>query len=153
MSDPIVEASNSGWIAEHREKYLATNGEEGHMYDGTSAGVPVLMPTLLLTTIGRKTGEERIMPLLYSETGDGSYVVVGSKGGALKHPAWYLNLMAHPEVDVQVKADKFRARARTAVGEERATLWKQQQAVAPIFDGYQENAGEREIPVVVLERI
>ncbi|MEH6542295.1 MAG: nitroreductase/quinone reductase family protein [Porticoccaceae bacterium] len=153
MKDPIVEASTSGWIAEHREKYLATNGAEGHMFDSTAVGGPGLVPTLLLTTTGRKSGEPRIMPLIYSEAGNGGYVVIASKGGALKHPAWYLNLLAQPEVEVQVKDDKFRARARTALGEERTALWAQQQALAPIFDGYQQSADEREIPVVVLERI
>ncbi len=152
MQDPIVEASNSGWIAEHREKYLASNGADGHMFDSTAVGGPGLVPTLLLTTIGRKSGEPRIMPLIYSETG-GGYVVIASKGGAQQHPAWYLNLLEQPEVEVQVKADKFRARARMAVGAERATLWAQQQALAPIFDGYQQSADTREIPVVVLERI
>jgi proline iminopeptidase len=153
MNDPIVEASTSGWIAEHREKYLASDGADGHMFDSTAFGGPGLLPCLLLTTTGRKTGEPRIMPLLYNGTDDGRYVVVASKGGALKHPAWYLNLVAQPDVEVQVKADKFRALARTVTGEERSVLWEQHQALAPIFDGYQENAGDREIPVVVLERI
>lgn len=153
MQDPIVEASNSGWIAAHREKYLASNGADGHMFDSTAVGGPGLVPTLLLTTIGRKTGEPRMMPLIYSETGNGGYVVIASKGGAQHHPAWYLNLLAQPEVNVQVKDDKFRARARTAVGAERAALWAQQQVLAPIFDGYQQSADTREIPVVVLERI
>lgn len=153
MKDPIVEASKAGWIAEHRERYLKSKGTDGHMFDSTSIGGPGLVPTLLLTSIGRKTGKPRIMPLIYNKAGDNTYAVIASKGGSLKHPAWYLNLLAQPEVEVQVATEKFRARARTAVGEERTRLWQQQQALAPIFDGYQENAGEREIPVVVLERI
>ncbi len=153
MKDPIVEASQSGWIAEHRERYLASDGADGHMFDSTPAGGPGLVPTLLLTTLGRKSGQPRIMPLIYGETGDGGYVVIASKGGSETHPAWYLNLLDQPDVEVQVLADKFHARARTAEGEERERLWTQQQALAPIFDGYQENAGARSIPVVVLERV
>ncbi len=153
MTDPIVAANTSGWIAEHREKYLSSNGADGHMFDSTPFGGPGLVPTLLLTTTGRRSGQQRVIPILYGETDNGGYVVLGSKGGAEKHPAWYLNLLANPDVEVQVGEDKFKARARTAVGEERERLWVRQQAIAPIFDGYQENAGDREIPVIVLERI
>lgn len=153
MKDPIVEASDSGWIAEHRDRYLKSNGADGHLFDSTSVGGPGLVPTLLLTTIGRRSGKPRIMPLIYGEAGDNAYVVIASKGGSPQHPAWYLNLLDQPEVTVQVGPEKFSARARTARGDERARLWLQQQAIAPIFDGYQENAGQREIPVVILERI
>ncbi len=152
MSDPIVDASQSGWIAEHREKYLA-NGADGHMWDSSPLGGPGLLPTLLLTTTGRKTGEARIMPLIYGETGDGSYVVIASKGGAPKHPAWYLNLVTQPQVEVQVITDKFIAKARVASGDERATLWAQLEQVYPPYEDYQKSAGDREIPVIVLERL
>ena len=64
MSDPMIEASTTGWIAKHREKYLA-DGESGHLWDSTFAGGPGPLPTLLLTTIGRKSGKESVMPLLY----------------------------------------------------------------------------------------
>ena len=153
MTDPVVAASNSGWIAEHREKYLTTNGAEGHMWDSSPLGGPGLLPTLLLTTIGRKSGAARIMPLIYGETGTGAYVVIASKGGAPKHPAWYLNLLTQAEVEVQVGADKFAARARTVSDTERATLWAQQEKLYPPYADYQKNAGDREIPVVVLERL
>lgn len=152
MSDPVVKASQSGWIAEHRRKYLESNGKEGHMWDSSPLGGPGLLPTLLLTTIGRKSGEARIMPLIYGDTASGGYVVIASKGGAAKHPAWYLNLLAQPAVDVQVATDKFSARARVAAGDERAALWAQQQALYPPYEEYQKRAGDREIPVVVLER-
>lgn len=152
MTDPILKASTSGWIAEHREKYLA-NGAEGHMWDSAPLGGPGLLPTLLLTTIGRKSGEARIMPLIYGETEAGGYIVIASKGGAPKHPAWYLNLLAQPEVEVQVIDDKFSARARVASGEERAALWVQQEKLYPPYNDYQKNAGDREIPVIVLDRL
>lgn len=152
MDDPVVKASQSGWIAEHREKYLATNGAQGHMWDSTPLGGPGLLPTLLLTTIGRKSGQPRIMPLIYGETDAGAYVVIASKGGAPKHPAWYLNLQADPRAEVQVIADRFSAKARVATGEERQRLWAMQEKLYPPYKDYQQRAGEREIPVIVLER-
>ena len=80
------------------------------------------VPALLLTTTGRKSGERFIFPLFYGKTGDG-YIVVASKGGAPQHPGWYRNLLANPDVDVQVGTTKLKARARTATGEERARFW------------------------------
>jgi deazaflavin-dependent oxidoreductase (nitroreductase family) len=129
---------------EHVRRYEETDGEVGHDWEqGTSC--------LLLTTIGRKTGQERKLPLIYQEH-NGSYVVVASKGGDPKHPGWYLNLVANPEVKVQVKADKFTARARTATSDERARLWPKMTSVWPAYDEYQTKT-EREIPVVILERV
>lgn len=152
MGDPVVQASQSGWIAKHREQYLA-DGTKGHMWDSTPLGGPGLLPTLLLTTTGRKSGEPRIMPLIYGETGDGAYVVIASKGGAPRHPAWYLNLLAEPQVEVQVIEDKFPAKARIASGDERERLWVMQEKLYPPYKEYQERAGKREIPVIVLERL
>lgn len=128
---------------EHVERYQATDGEEGHEWRGTTA--------LLLTTIGRKSGEPRTMPLIYQADGD-NYVVVASKGGWEHHPLWYQNLQANPEVEVQVWGDRFKARARTAEGEERERLWKVMAAAWPQYDDYQKKT-DRQIPVVVLERV
>ncbi|MFC5182382.1 nitroreductase family deazaflavin-dependent oxidoreductase [Actinomadura harenae] len=127
---------------EHVKRYQETDGAEGHEWNGTV--------TLLLTTVGRKSGEERTTPLIYQQDGD-AYVVVASKGGAPEHPLWYLNLEADPEVKVQVKGDRFTARARTATAEERPRLWKKMAAVWPDYDEYTKKT-DREIPVVVLER-
>lgn len=127
---------------EHVERYRATDGEEGHEWRGTIV--------LLLTTTGRKSGEPRTMPLIYQPDGD-NYVIVASKGGWPNHPLWYLNLVADPNVEVQVKGDRFKARARTAEGEERERLWKLMTATWPQYDEYQAKT-DREIPVVVLER-
>jgi proline iminopeptidase len=91
------------------------------------------------------------MPLIYGKT-DKGYVVVASKGGAPQHPGWYLNLVAHPEVEVQVVAERFRAKARTATGEERVELWKKMALIYPPYNAYQAKT-DREIPVVVLERL
>jgi deazaflavin-dependent oxidoreductase (nitroreductase family) len=128
--------------AEHVRRYRETGGEVGHIWNG--------VPTLLLSTTGRRSGEERTTPLIYGQNGD-AYVVVASKGGHPTHPAWYLNLVAEPKVELQVAADRFPARARTATAEERARLWPLMASIWPAYDDYQAKT-EREIPVVVLER-
>ena len=130
------------WIREHMDKYLATNGEDGHIWRG--------VPTLLLTTTGRKSGEPLQLPLIYGED-NGRYLVVASKGGAPDHPAWYKNLATNPGVEVQVKADRFKARARTAGPDEKPALWQKMAAIWPAYNEYQEKTG-RDIPVVILER-
>lgn len=127
---------------EHVDRYLATDGAEGHEWQGTR--------TLILTTRGRRSGEPRRSPLIYGRRGE-DYVVVASKGGAPKPPAWYVNLEADPEVEVQVLGDRFRAHARTATPEEKAELWPAMTREWPAYDDYQRRTS-REIPVVILER-
>ena len=127
---------------EHVDRYVATDGEEGHEWQGTTA--------LILTTTGRRSGEPRSTPLIYQEH-DGAYLVVASKGGADEPPAWYRNLEDQPEVTVQVKADRFPARARIAASGEKDEMWRKMTAAWPAYDEYQERT-DREIPVVVLER-
>lgn len=127
---------------EHVKRYVETNGEEGHIWNGATA--------LILTTTGRRSGEERSTPLIYGRHGD-DYLVVASRGGADHHPAWYLNLEASPDVQVQVKGDRFAARARTATPGEKPELWRTMLAQWPDYDRYQRRTS-REIPVVVLER-
>lgn len=129
---------------EHVQRYEETDGEEGHIWVNGA-------PCLVLTTTGRKTGEDRKFALIYQEH-EGDYVIVASKGGADSHPGWYLNLVDNPDVTVQVGAEKFRAKARTAGSAERAALWPKMAAVWPDYDKYQTNT-EREIPVVVLEPV
>lgn len=121
--------------------YRATGGRVG----GSFAGAPVL----LLTTTGRRSGKERTTPLLYLADGS-SLVVVASAGGASKHPAWYLNLSANPEVEVQIRRDVERRLARTASLEERLELWPKVTAMYGDYETYQRRT-EREIPVVILE--
>jgi proline iminopeptidase len=128
---------------EHVRRYQETNGEEGHTWREGST-------VLLLTTTGRKTGEQHTTPLIYDLDGD-SAVIVASKGGAPQHPGWYRNLSKNPDVEVQIKGDRFPARARTTEGEERDRLWKQMNRMWPHYAEYQTKT-EREIPVVVLER-
>lgn len=139
------------WIAEHIALYRS-DPEKARMWDSTPVGGPGLLPTLLLTTTGRKTGEARALPLIYGEAG-ASYVVIASKGGMPKHPIWFTNLEAEPRCELMVGAKKVVARARIAEGEERARLWKQMAAIYPPYDAYQKNATPRVIPVVVLDPI
>ncbi|MDX6603881.1 MAG: hypothetical protein QOF23_390 [Solirubrobacterales bacterium] len=127
---------------EHVDRYRATDGAEGHDWEGTQ--------TLLLTTTGRRSGDQRTTPLIYAPAGD-SYTVIASKGGSDEPPAWYLNLSDNPQVEVQVKGDRFKARARTASAEEKPELWRRMTAEWPSYDDYQKKT-DREIPVVVLER-
>ena len=127
---------------EHVKRYLETDGAVGHDWEGTTV--------LILTTTGRHSGEPRVTPLIYGEHGE-DYVVVASKGGAPKHPNWYLNLSDGPDVSVQVRGDRFPAHARTATADERPELWKLMASRWPPYDEYQTRT-DREIPVVVLER-
>jgi deazaflavin-dependent oxidoreductase (nitroreductase family) len=136
-----VHDSPSGWVNDHIQQYVSSDGAEGHLWNG--------VPTLLLTTKGRKTGELRRTALIYGRHGS-SYLVVASQGGAPSHPAWYLNLEANPEVQVQVGAEKFIARARTASEQEKPELWRTMTGIWPAYDEYQTKT-DRPIPVVVLD--
>ncbi len=147
MTEANVPPNAQPWVGDHVRRYLASNGADGHMFVTPAGFGPV--PTLLLTTIGRRTGQKFVMPLIYGKSG-GNYLVVGSKGGSPEHPGWYLNLTAHPEVEVQVVANRFRAMARTATGEERKRLWREMATLFPPYIEYQKMAA-REIPVVVIE--
>jgi deazaflavin-dependent oxidoreductase (nitroreductase family) len=128
---------------EHVRRYRETDGREGHEWRNGSK-------ILLLTTTGRNTGRETTMPLIYGLDGENP-VIVASKGGAPAHPGWYRNLAKNPEVGVQILGDRFRARARTAEGDERERLWRLMTEIWPDYDAYQRKT-DREIPVVVLER-
>jgi proline iminopeptidase len=152
MSEAKLAPSLPGWMVEHANRYLSSGGAEGHIYEMNQPGRPEMrVPSLLLTTTGRKSGEKFIFPLFYGETGS-SYFVVASKGGAPKHPVWYLNLQANPEVEVQVGTKKLKARARTASGVERARLWEKSLEFWPPYADYQKKT-DREIPVVVLDPV
>ena len=132
-----------GWVDDHVRRYTESDGEDGHIWNG--------VPTLLLTTTGRRSGRSFTTPLIYGRHGD-SYVVVASKGGAPRHPDWYMNLSENPEVGLQVAADRFTARARTADPDEKPAVWATMAEIWPEYDLYQTRTS-REIPVVILERI
>lgn len=124
------------------EEFRANGGETFGPFKGRNL--------LLLTTTGAKSGEERTTPLVYSRDGD-RLVIIASMGGAPKHPAWFHNISANPEVTLEVGTEKFNARASVAEGAERDRLYAQQAAEMPAFNEYQEKTTRR-IPVVVLER-
>jgi deazaflavin-dependent oxidoreductase (nitroreductase family) len=130
--------------AEHVRAYRETDGELGHDWKRGSS-------VLLLTTTGHSSGEPRTTPLIYGRSGD-DYLVVASHGGSPEPPAWFRNLSAQPEVEVQVLADRFRARARVATADEKPAMWEQMVGHWPPYDNYQHRT-DREIPVVVLERV
>ena len=140
------------WMREHARRYIASGGTDGHMYTITPPGYPEMtVPSLLLTTAGRKSGDRFVFPLFYGKAGAG-YFVVASKGGAPEHPGWYRNIVANPDVEIQVGTGTMRARARTAAGEERARLWREALRFWPPYADYQRKT-EREIPVVVLDPV
>jgi deazaflavin-dependent oxidoreductase (nitroreductase family) len=128
---------------EHVKRYLETNGEVGYEWNG--------VPTLVLFTIGRKSGLERRNPLIFGRDGE-SFVIIASQGGAPTHPSWFLNLLNDPSAQVQVKDQRIKVRARTAEDDERSRLWSMMTSVWPSYDTYQSRT-ERRIPLVVLEPV
>ena len=131
----------TGWVAEHAARYLATGGADGYLWRG--------VPTLLLTTRGRRSGRLRRTPLIYGRDGD-AYVVVGSWGGRPRHPSWYLNLSEDPAVTLQVRGEETPARASTVEGPQRDELWARMAGIWPDYDKYQTKTARR-IPIVRLE--
>jgi deazaflavin-dependent oxidoreductase (nitroreductase family) len=125
---------------EHVRQYEATGGRTGHGWNGASI--------LILHTRGRKTGETRKFPLIYGRDGD-DYVVVASRGGSPEHPGWYKNLLAHPEVEIQVWGKLLPVRARTGSAADKQRVWPSMRAQWPDYDKYQA-ATQRDIPVVLL---
>ncbi|GAA1592701.1 nitroreductase family deazaflavin-dependent oxidoreductase [Kribbella sancticallisti] len=129
---------------EHVKRYEETDGAEGYLFGPLDAEI------LILTTVGRKSGLERKNALIFREV-DGAYAIVSSDGGAAAHPGWHFNLEADPNVKVQIKADRFAARARVATDEERARIWPLMTEVWPDYDNYTKKT-DRQIPIVLLER-
>ena len=146
ISKAKVFDSPTGWVRSHIQDYVKSDGKNGHRWRG--------MPTLLLTTLGRKSGKLRRTALIYGRDGK-NYLVVASNGGAANHPLWYLNLVENAEVELQVGADKFSARARTATAEEKPRLWQLMTKVFPHYDKQQAKATKpgRDIPVVIVEPV
>ncbi len=125
---------------DHVRQYEATGGKVGHDWNDTSC--------LILHTIGRKSGQTRKFPLIYGRDGD-DYVIIASKGGAPEHPGWYVNLLAQPEVSIQVWDRVIPVTARTGTAADKTRLWPMMAQQWPGYDTYQAKAG-RDIPVVVL---
>ena len=128
----------------HVERYLETDGADGYQWrNGTRI--------LILFTTGRKSGEERTHALIFEDWKD-SFLVVASKGGTDTPPAWFLNLQADPDAEIQIKGDRFGVRARVATDDEKPEMWEKMTDAWPDYDDYQEKT-DRVIPVVVLERV
>jgi deazaflavin-dependent oxidoreductase (nitroreductase family) len=125
---------------EHTSRYQETGGEVGYLWNG--------VPTLLLTTTGRRSGQSRIIPIIFGRDGD-DYLLIASQGGAPTHPNWYLNLLATPEAEIQVRSEHLKVQARTASDEEKPRLWKIMTDLWPNYDVYQTRT-DRVIPLVVL---
>ncbi|MFP5220163.1 MAG: nitroreductase family deazaflavin-dependent oxidoreductase [Actinomycetes bacterium] len=113
----------------------------------------LLVPSLVLTTTGAKSGQLRTTPLACMPEDDGAWVVVGSNFGQTKHPAWTANLLAHPDATVNFRGREVRVRARLLDGEERAATWARIVQVWPTYDRYIELSGGRDIRVFRLEPI
>jgi deazaflavin-dependent oxidoreductase (nitroreductase family) len=154
---PDIISWNDRIVAEFRANggYVAWSSEEEF-----AAGRPIPprvpgfdakgMPLILLHHIGARTGHERISPLFFQPVGD-SWAVFGTHGGSPHHPAWYCNVMAHPQVTVETGTERAPAVARLAKGAERERIWAKEIALIPKFAEF-EAAADRQIPVVVLER-
>jgi deazaflavin-dependent oxidoreductase (nitroreductase family) len=125
------------------EEFRATGGKVTGQFEGS--------PLMVLTTIGAKSGQPRTMPVVYTTDGD-RLVIIASKGGAPTNPDWYHNLIANPEVTVELPGETYQARAEVTGGDERQRLFDQQAAIMPGFADYQRNT-TREIPVIVLSRL
>ncbi|GAA4876457.1 nitroreductase family deazaflavin-dependent oxidoreductase [Actinomycetospora straminea] len=132
--------SRTDWVREHVQRYVGSGGAEGHEWRG--------LPTLVLATTGRSTGEPRRTALIYGTSGE-DLVVVASQGGAPEDPQWYRNLQADPQAGVLVGTRRLTARARTASADERGPLWERMVAIYPTYEDYAART-DREIPIVLL---
>jgi deazaflavin-dependent oxidoreductase (nitroreductase family) len=125
------------------DEFRANGGKVGGQFEGA--------PMVLLHTVGARSGEERVNPLVYQADGD-RIAIFGSKAGAPTHPAWYHNLLANPDVTVELGPDTVPMRARVAEPDERERIWSRQKEIMPGFADYEANT-TRVIPVVILERV
>ena len=143
-----VEASRADWVSDHIAGYIASRGGEGHVVDFTPIGGHAFSTTLLIRTIGRKSGEARITALTYGSI-DGKVIVIASKGGADINPAWYLNLQGRDSVDIQIGGQAFRAAWEEAQDARADDLWAFMERVYPPYRDYQAGTS-RKIPLLVL---
>jgi deazaflavin-dependent oxidoreductase (nitroreductase family) len=134
----------SDWNQQIIDEFRANEGRVGGRFEGRTL--------LLLHHTGAKSGTERVNPVAYQRLSDDSVAVFASKGGAPKNPDWYYNLVAHPDVEVEIGTESYSAHARVAEGAERETIWTKQKQDLPGFADYEEKTtGIREIPVVILD--
>jgi deazaflavin-dependent oxidoreductase (nitroreductase family) len=138
----VTMADMNDWNQRIIDEFRTNEGRVGGNFEGA--------PLLLLHHLGRKSGTERVSPMMYQPVGD-DLAVFASKAGADTHPDWYLNLLAHPDVEVEVGTDRVAVRARDLPAEERDPIWEKQKQDYPGFADY-ESKTSRTIPVVLLER-
>lgn len=150
-SSARIAETRRDWKTVHLATYLGSGGAEGHVVDVSDIGGHRLTATLLLACAGRKTGKTRITPLIYGVVG-GEVVIVASKGGADRHPAWYLDLRESRELRFQIATQAFRATWREPEGAERARVWDYMVGLFPPYASYQAST-DREIPLVLLSAI
>jgi deazaflavin-dependent oxidoreductase (nitroreductase family) len=131
------------WNSKIIEEFRANDGKVGGPFEGA--------PLLLLHTVGAKTGQQRVNPMMYQTVPDG-YAVFASKGGAPDNPDWYRNLLAHPQVSAEIGTRTVEVKARVAEGGEREKIWAAQKAAYPGFAEYEQKTS-RQIPVVILEPV
>jgi deazaflavin-dependent oxidoreductase (nitroreductase family) len=132
----------SDWNTQVIEQFREGGGKVGGDFEG--------MPLLLLHHVGAKSGTERVTPLVYQQVGD-AYAVFASKGGAPTNPDWYHNLLATPDTKIEIGTETLDVTARVADDDERSRIWETQKERYPNFAEYERTAGDRTIPVVLLE--
>lgn len=137
-------ADGNDWNKQIIDEFRANGGKVGGQFEGA--------PMILVHHKGRKSGVERVNPLVYQPL-DGRWAIFASAAGATEHPDWYRNLMASPRTTVEVGTDTHEVVARDTVGAERDEIWERQKRLSPGFADYEEKAGDRVIPVVVLEPV
>ena len=131
------------WNSKIIEEFRANGGRVGGQFEGA--------PLLLLHTVGARTGQQRVNPMMYQQVTNG-YAVFASKGGAPTNPDWYHNVLAHPRVTAEIGTGTVELLARVAEGEEREQIWAAQKAAYPGFADYERNTA-RQIPVIVLQPV
>ena len=132
----------SNWNEGIIDEFRANDGEVGGVFQGK--------PLLLLHHRGAKTGTDRVSPLMYQDVGD-AFAVFASKAGADSNPDWFYNVVANPDVTIEVGAEEIDVRARVARGEEMETIWERQKRDFPQFAEYEAKTSRDQIPVIVLE--
>ena len=143
MSEDTGRGGADDWNTQVIEDFRAHQGRVGGQFEGA--------PMILVHHRGRRSGVERVSPMVYQAL-EGGYAVFASKAGAPTDPDWYRNLVAHPDTTVEVGAETIPVRVREAAGEERESIWTAQKAAMPGFAEYETKAAPRVIPVLVLER-
>jgi len=144
-------ARTGNFLETHLDLYLSSGGTQGHIMNYSHVGIDGFLPALLLETIGRKSGKRYITPLIYGCYG-GEWIVIGSKGGAPDHPAWFLNLEQQDGAIVQIGTEAFRSKWRLVEGDERDAIWDYMVGMFPNYADYK-TAVTRTIPVVALKLI